>query len=153
MGISKEYDDLNQQEKDFVFWHPIAALNFRSNSKTAIEEAKKRFNYATRHNGSIDAFRHCYWSALNARDQGPELAKQFGDAKKSRSDNPENEKKMDLHNNAVGYSIGQFMNGASDRHLAVLCVQAWAAGKLIQIDTSAPGDLTYSNKYEKVYEQ
>jgi len=58
MGISKEYDDLNQQEKDFVFWHPIAALNFRSNSKTAIEEAKKRFNYATRHNGSMDAFRH-----------------------------------------------------------------------------------------------
>ena len=144
-----KYKNLRTAEKEFLWWHPLAAIDFNSNASTALEEAKKRFNSASLHNGSGDAFRHCFWSAMNARDQGKDLAKQFGDAHEDYFGNPAAEKQMDLHNNGVGYDIGAFLIGASDRQLAVLCVEAWEAGKLIQIKTVNGSDLVYSNSAEK----
>jgi hypothetical protein len=148
MGIYDKYNNLRKAEKDFLAWHPLAALDFNSNANTALAEAQKRFSRSSLHNGSGDAFRHCFWSAMNARDQGEDLAKQFGDAHEDFLGNPEAEKKMDLHNNQVGYGIGRYLRGATDRHIAVLCVQAWAMGKLIQIDKIGGNDLVYSNSYE-----
>lgn len=72
----------------------------------------------------------------------------FGDAHESRIGNPAAEKAMDLHNNGVSYEIGEKSPGASDRHLAVLCVHAWASNKLVQIKTPGGGDLVYSNSAE-----
>lgn len=153
MGLQDRYNRLNTAEKDFVFWHPLAAISFNANASTALEEAQKRFGPSTLHNGSGDAFRHCFWSAMNARDQGAELARRFGEAHEDWTGNPAAEKTMDLHNNSVGFDIGARQPGASDRHLAVLCVQAWANNKLIQIDAAGSGDLVYSNSYEKtIYE-
>lgn len=153
MGYKDKYDRLNKAEKDFLFWHPIAAISFNANAKTALAEAQKRFGPTTLHNGSGDAFRHCYWSAMNARDQGAGLARKFGEAHEDWIGNPAAEKAMDLHNNGVGFDIGGPLVGASDRHLAVLCVQAWASKKLLQIDVPGGTDLIYSNSYEKaVYE-
>ena len=86
---------------------------------------------------------------MNARDQGAALARGFGNAHEDWIGNPAAEMKMDLHNNGVGYSIGSTYTGASDRALAVLCVQAWASKKLIQIDVPGGSDLIYSNSYEK----
>jgi hypothetical protein len=149
MGIEDKYNRLNQAEKDFLFWHPIAAISFNSNASTALEEARKRFGPTTLHNGSGDAFRHCFWSAMNARDQGADLARGFGNAHEDWIGNPPAEKAMDLHNNGVGYGIGTTYIGASDRALAVLCVQAWASKKLVQIDVPGGSDLIYSNSYEK----
>lgn len=91
---------------------------------------------------------------MNTRDQGKDLAKQFGDAHEDFDGNPPKEKTMDIHNNGVGYEIGNNSSGSSDRHLAVLCVQAWASGKLVQIDGVSKGDLIYSNSVESyVYEK
>lgn len=150
MGIYDQYNKLNQAEKDFLFWHPLAAIDFKSNADTALAEAQKRFSSSSLHNGSGDAFRHCFWSAMNARDQGEYIAKQFGNAHEDYVGNPEDEKKMDLHNNQVGYGIGKnYFGGASNRHLAVLCVEAWASGKLIQLLSPNGSDLVYSNTYEK----
>jgi hypothetical protein len=152
MGIQDKYDALNPSERDFVCWHPFAAVDFNSNAEVALKEAQRRFGAATLHNGSGDAFRHCFWSAMNARDQGKELAKAFGDAHEDWSGNPANEKTMDLHNNGIGFTIGAGIPGASDRHLAVLCVDAWASGKLIQLDPKNGTDLIYSSPYEtKIY--
>jgi len=148
MGVYDRYNQLNESEKDFVFWHPLAAITFNSNASKALEEAQKRFSRSSLHNGSGDAFRHCLWSAMNARDEGKTLAKQFGDAHEDWKGNPENEKSMDLHNNGVGYGIGSTYIGASDRQLAVLCVEAWAGKKLVQIDPQSSSDLVYSNSYE-----
>jgi hypothetical protein len=120
MGIQEKYDRLNPSEKEFLHWHPLAAIDFNSNAEVALTEAQKRFGAATLHNGSGDAFRHCFWSAMNARDQGKDIAKQFGDAHEDWGGNPPAEKTMDLHNNGVGYGIGALAFGASDRHLAVL---------------------------------
>lgn len=148
MGIYDRYNNLRQAEKEFLWAHPFAAADFNSNASTALEEAQKRFAAASLHNGSGDAFRHCFWSAMNARDQGKELAKMFGDAHEDFSGNPPDEKAMDLHNNGVGYEIGSRAPGVSDRHLAVLCSQAWASGKLVQIKGVDSGDLIYSNSTE-----
>ena len=65
-----------------------------------------------------------------------------------RDRNPPDEKAMDLHNNGVGYEIGRLAPGVSDRHLAVMCSQAWASGKLVQIKGVDSGDLIYSNSTE-----
>ncbi len=148
MDVYDKYKNLKQAEKDFLWTHPIAAADFNANAKTAMAEAKKRFSAGSLHNGSGDAFRHCLWSAMNARDQGMDLAKAFGDAHESFDGNPPKEKAMDLHNNGVGYDLGSQASGASDRHLSVLCVQAWAAGKLIQMNIFHGGDLIYSNAVE-----
>ena len=149
MGIEDKYERLNNAEKDFLFWHPIAAVAFNSNASTALEVAGKRFGPTTLHNGSGDAFRHCYWSAMNARDQGAELARKFGEAHEDWVGNPPAEKAMDLHNNGQGFTIGSTYFGSSDRQLAVLCVQAWASKRLVQIDVPGGSDLIYSNSYEK----
>jgi hypothetical protein len=85
---------------------------------------------------------------MNARDQGKELAKQFGDAHEDFDGNPPAEKTMDIHNNGVGYEIGGVVPGATDRHLAVLCVEAWAAGRLVQSGSPGKSDLVYSNSVE-----
>lgn len=148
MELYDKYKNLKQAEKDFLSWHPIAAVYFNSNASTALAEAQKRFSKSSLHNGSGDAFRHCFWSAMNARDQGKELAKQFGDAHEDFTGNPAAEKAMDLHNNQIGYDIGGNLFGVSDRYLAVLCTQAWASGKLIQIKSVGGSDLVYSNSYE-----
>jgi len=148
VDIYDKYKNLKDKEKEFLWSHPIAAADFNSNSSTALSEARKRFSAATLHNGSGDAFRHCFWSAMNARDQGKELAKNFGDAHEDFDGNPTNEKTMDLHNNGVGYEIGSQSPGAPDRHLIIMCTQAWAAGKLVQINGVNSSDLIYSNSTE-----
>lgn len=148
MQILDKYKNLKKAEKDFLWSHPFAAADFNSNANVALEEARKRFAAVSLHNGSGDAFRHTLWSAMNARDQGKEIAKMFGDAHEEFDKNPSAEKSMDLHNNAIGYDIGTNKHGASDRHLAVLCVQAWAAKKLVQIKTGTETDLVYSNSTE-----
>jgi hypothetical protein len=148
----KKYESLTQAERDFLWWNPLAAISFNMNAKKATEEANKRFGRNTLHNGSGDAFRHCYWSAMNARDAGIKKARAFGEAHEDWLGNPEGEKKMDLHNNEVGFDIGGKAPGASDRYLAVMCVQAWASGKLLQLKAASDSDLVYSNAYEnKVY--
>lgn len=101
---------------------------------TALQEASKRFGPTTLHYGSGDAFRYCYWSAMNARDQGADVARGFGNAHEDWIGNPPSEETMDKHNNAVGYGIGTTHARASDRALSVLCVQAWANKKLVQVE-------------------
>ena len=148
MEIYDKYKNLKKAEKEFVWRHPVAAAEFNSNATTALKEAQKRFSAGSLHNGSGDAFRHCFWSAMNARDEGKELAKGFGDAHEDFDGNPPKEKTMDLHNNRVGYGIGDDSPGVSDRYLAVMCVQARASGKLTQMDNIKDGDLVYSNSTE-----
>ena len=154
MGLYDKYQNLKEPEKAFLWLHPIAAAEFNANATVALEEAQKRFGQASLHNGSGDAFRHCFWSAMNARDEGAELAEAFGKAHESDPRNPPKEKAMDLFNNSVGFEIGKNLYGASARELAVLCVQAWTERKLLQIDVASAGDLTYSNSTERyLYEE
>ena len=73
----------------------------------------------------------------------------FGDAHEEFDGNPPSEKAMDLHNNSVDFRIGANTFGASNRHLAVLCAQAWSSGKLVQMNAGNNTDLIYSNSKEE----
>ncbi|MBD8512091.1 hypothetical protein L6J37_04400 [Photobacterium sp. WH77] len=82
-------------------------------------------------NDASDAFRHCFWSALMARDLGYMNAQRFTNAHESSPDNPFMEKKMDLHNNDVGLRIGA--RGGSDSSLSNACMAALQGGELMII--------------------
>lgn len=144
------YPKLSPDEKEFILANPIAAIYFKKNADIALDEAKKRFAGQTLLNGAGDAFRHCFWSAMNCWDQGIELARKFGEAHENWTGNPAAQKSMDLYNNEVGYAIGRQSPGASNRHLAVLSVNAWASSKLVQIQASQSTHLIYSNSLESL---
>ena len=86
-------------------------------------------------NGYGDAVRHCYWCALNQKDAGlnSSHAKEFGDAHENI---PNNEAKtMDLHNNSVGYHLGNqaIINGWSEEELLKQVINAADNGKLYML--------------------
>ena len=120
---------LTAAEKEFIKKHPIAAAKFFINSQKA---SSKTASEPGQHNGKGDALRHAYWCALNARDEGVELAKKFGNAHEDNPNNPPAEKQMDLHNNEVGYSIGnQARSGKwSDTDVYKAVNNAYNSGRL-----------------------
>jgi hypothetical protein len=63
--------------------------------------------YGKLHNGKGDAFKHAYWSALMTFYQTETWAKALGNAHEARPHNPALERRMDLHNNAVGRGHGK----------------------------------------------
>lgn len=59
------------------------------------------------HLGPQDAFRHCVWSCCMAQEMGSSEAEKFGTA--HENSNPSSipfDNRMDLHNNAIGRSLG-----------------------------------------------
>jgi hypothetical protein len=130
MGAYDQYDKLTPAEKKYVWANPYDALTIKEDSAKALAEAKKRFGGGSLHNGSGDAFRHCYWNALMARDIDKEEALEFSTAHESDPNNPADEMAMDLHNNAVGADIGAANPNSSDDELAQMCQEVLNTGKL-----------------------
>lgn len=130
-GPYETYKTLSNDEKRFVFRHPRYAYKFNANA----EEAKRigRDLGGTK-NGYCDAVRHCYWCALNQMDAGynSSLAKEFGDAHENKPDNDINAKTMDLHNNSIGYHLGNqaIINGWSEEELLKQVINAANNGRL-----------------------
>ena len=69
-------------------------------------------------------------AGLNSSD-----AKEFGDAHESHPTNSSNAKRMDLHNNSVGYSLGNqaIINGWSEEELLNKVIDAANNGKLYML--------------------
>jgi hypothetical protein len=73
------------------------------------------------HNSESDAFHHCYWNARMTLDGDASLATHFGQmhecgANRTNDSNqyltqPDIELHMDLHNNAIGRSVGEKARG------------------------------------------
>ena len=99
------YQSLSEDEKNFIFNYPRMAYKFYNNSKKA-KSVGRLFNGTS--NGYGDAVRHCYWCALNQVSAGlnSPLAEEYGNAHENTPSNKINEKIMDLHNNSVGYYLG-----------------------------------------------
>ena len=128
-GPYETYRDLSDDEKSFVIRHPLIADMFNANA----EKAKKigRELVGTK-NGYGDAVRHCYWCALNQVSAGLNSpnAKKFGD---THEDIPNNDAKaMDLHNNSVGYYLGNqaIINEWSEEELLNQVINAANNGEL-----------------------
>jgi hypothetical protein len=64
---------LNQQEKNYLLMNPWHLLAIKESANKALNEAQSKFGAGSLHNGAGDAFRHCYWSALLARDIGARM--------------------------------------------------------------------------------
>ncbi|MDH4395530.1 MAG: hypothetical protein QE278_07620 [Limnobacter sp.] len=115
------YAKLTEAEKKFLLRHPLDAAPIALSREKAFAETKRKFGM-NGHNDSSDAFRHCFWSAVLARDIGYACALEFTTLHESKLENPILEKEMDLHNNRVGLDIGK--GGGSDSHLSTLCMSA-----------------------------
>ena len=125
----KVYNQLNDKEKSLSWRHPFLAMKIKDNREKAFR-ATTHFDGIT--DGYGDAIRHCYWCALNQMDAGlnSSRAKEFGDAHENI---PNNEAKtMDLHNNSVGYHLGNqaIINGWSEQELLNQVINAANNGKL-----------------------
>ena len=92
------------------------------------------------YNNEGDAFKHTYMSAELALFLGQKIAKYIGDKHEDRPDNPPGEKKMDLHNNAIGRLIASgmkaqnffwFLKWPIDDKIADKVMQNMNAGLLI----------------------
>lgn len=122
---------LTPAEKLYLLTHPHHISTIREAADKALAEAVRRFAGPGLHNGSGDAFRHCYWSALLARDIGADNARSFTTAHEGYSANPSGERAMDLHNNAQGITIGSLNPDLGDEQLASVCAHWLAAGRLM----------------------
>ena len=130
-GYKKTYETLSNDEKSFVFRHPNLAYAFNNNAYKAKRIGRE---LGGTKNGYGDAVRHCYWCALNQVSAGynSPLAKEFGDAHENKPKNDISEKNMDLHNNSVGYHLGNqaIINGWSEEELLEQVINAADNGKL-----------------------
>lgn len=122
------YSTLTEGEKRYVKRHPVNSYKISECKNKAMTETRKRFGHNGR-NDKSDAFRHCYWSALLAREIGYQQALEFTKLHESVPGNDLKEKAMDLHNNSVGVDIGR--NGGADEILSIKSMEALKQRKLI----------------------
>jgi hypothetical protein len=142
-----------------TFDRGIAGLSgFRNIARTALAEATERFPdnpvpsgipaeaaAAWQGNdGHRDAFRHAYWSALQAKEYGPDWARSFTTAHESVPGNPANREAMDLYNNGIGIQIDDANPRATPEQLATLVEQAVTQGKTVVMDSG--GNLEWSDR-------
>lgn len=127
LSVYDQFKQLTPHEQQYITAHPHHAFAINSSKEAAFRETKMRFGFNGR-NDKSDAFRHCFWSAILAREIGYSGALQFTTAHESSSLNPKDEKEMDLHNNGVGLSIGRI--GGADQALSQRCMAALMVGQL-----------------------
>lgn len=126
-----------------------AGLNAaREAMNRALREAQERYPGSGLHNGEGDAWRHCYWMCLMARNfwVGPDKARSIGRCHENAGDRngqPAGERDMDLHNNDVGISVGSARPKPSREGCATGCDEAVKDGRLI----TSPGPGTPDDDY------
>ncbi|WP_164020719.1 DUF6973 domain-containing protein [Pyxidicoccus trucidator] len=98
---------LGPQEKKLCIAFPDFCASSFALGQVAEQKAKR---YGKLHNGKGDAFKHAYWSALMTFYHSELWAKALGNAHEARPKNPKIERRMDLHNNAVGRGHGKRAN-------------------------------------------
>lgn len=106
---SDPYDDWNQLtecEKDFFRSNPSFLYYAKIDKIYAENYPKELFDDCTLHNGIGDAFRHAFFSTMNAKRMGYANAKKLGDAHECNVPNSEyDQKEMDLNNNQWGFDF------------------------------------------------
>ncbi|MEV7024772.1 hypothetical protein [Kitasatospora sp. NPDC093558] len=89
--------------------HVNICRDAKKHADAALAAAERNFPRESLHNGKGDAYRHCYWNARMAIDMNVNISKGFGDRHED-GDGPEDEKRMDLYNNAQGRWFGEYYN-------------------------------------------
>ncbi len=131
--------NLTPGQKLYLILRPHHISIIHENSEKAMSASRRLYPGAGMHNGLGDAFRHAYWSALLARDVGPDNARRFTTAHENYSANPPGEREMDLFNNDVGIRIFTTAGpDPSDGRLELLVQAAIGQGRLMTAPSS-PG--------------
>lgn len=125
--LYEHYEELTPQEKAYLRSNPHHTMILKDSREVAFAETIRLFR-RNRQNDKSDAFRHCFWSALLARDIGFHDAARFSTAHESSPKNRLEEKRMDLHNNRVGLGIG--LSKGTNASLSTRCMTALRTGKL-----------------------
>ncbi|MGB3464459.1 MAG: hypothetical protein WBA74_04285, partial [Cyclobacteriaceae bacterium] len=101
------YKKLTRCEKDLIKEGNVTeAFAVEENRIKTIAKTDELFGNGRNLNNCGDAFRHAYFSALNAQSLGIDLARRFGIAHECETPRQLSlEKEMDLHNNEIGFSI------------------------------------------------
>lgn len=154
-----EWKSLTQEEKKILVTNFWIASQLEKNRALAEQKTNELFKGTESektgfHNDEADAFRHAYFNALNTQSFGRELANDLGKAHEQLDDPTkvkQNEKKMDLHNNAIGQDIGAANPKATPDELAMKVEEQRKAGKLVVFkdptdDTGKISPLVPSNK-------
>ncbi|HMV07607.1 MAG TPA: hypothetical protein PKL56_13955 [Cyclobacteriaceae bacterium] len=148
----EDYNKLTAEERRLINQYPIQAYAISKNALKASAETKARFGNDGL-NDKSDAFRHCFFNAMNQRDCGKDpnlnsIAKKFGDAHESETPAAlDLERQMDLYNNAIGHIIGDVMFPAftSDKSLAEEAMTRVTNGGLRYL---SPLDHVASKRYD-----
>lgn len=95
---------ITAQEALLVATFPADAVKIYNNATIAGEKASSIYTEHSCYQGNGDAYRHCYWNALNVISVGETNAEMFATAHESESSGID--KQMDLANNSAGRVIG-----------------------------------------------
>ena len=120
---------MNNAEKKYLKSKPHHAYYIYQAGNEATEMTIKKFG-KNGHNDASDAFRHCFASAILAKELGYGNAYLFVSAHENYPGNPAGEKRMDMHNNVVGLKIGHGFT-RDNAALANKCFMAYKMGNLI----------------------
>lgn len=126
-SLYKQYNQLNAYEKAYLGLYPHHIMAIKGSVDKAYKETTARFGYNSR-NDESDSFRHCFWSALLAKEIGYFNAIMFTTAHEMGESNPKNEKEMDLWNNKIGAEIGK--SKLEESMLSIKCMKALKSGRL-----------------------
>jgi hypothetical protein len=129
------YSGLNFAEKRYLQRHPEDVFTLKRARDEAYAETFNLFG-KNGHNDESDAFRHCYWAALLAKEIGFVRAIDFTTAHEFGDFNSYRERDMDLHNNAIGLRIGR--TGVANLLLRAQCLKALKQGKLKILNPKKP---------------
>jgi Domain of unknown function (DUF6973) len=124
-----DFNPNRPSERGIVFMHPLHAIDANKAAYESIKAALDHFAENEIRNGRGDAFRHALWSYKLSRIMGPELAKKFTDAYEIGHPNPNDERLMDLFNNAVGRHLAADPKNQSQKDETVV-LEALKRGEL-----------------------
>jgi hypothetical protein len=136
LNFEQTYKDEMSPEEIQIFnnMSRLDQLMYLWNAFTAINLSKEIYPLS-QHNGKGDAFRHAYFSALNAKSLGVTKAQELGNAHETIS-NKMMETIMDLRNNAIGRSLflsfsnNTFNSGQFEQALKLSLIKMINSGQL-----------------------
>jgi uncharacterized protein DUF6973 len=115
---------VNEKEREYFREHPLYSLKAGFAATGALWRVMSQLPGA-QYSTVGDAVRHCFWSSQLFRDLPPEVAQTILDNHEfGRTD------EIDVHNNAVGRSIGISRGGSDNDELWNECLKAASDGRL-----------------------
>jgi len=144
-NLRQSFSNISSPEKTWVYFHPFKAKKAfliskeAENTKDSISEIIGNDN----NGGHLDAFKHSYWMARLSQKIGKRAAFSLGKAhekgnyktfKKHKKEDgflPDKQSsEMDLFNNSIGISIGNFNKKTSKQDIIQQLLDSLHAGKL-----------------------